>query len=430
VTFLQLWLVGRKPKPKKSEWSVLEPRKFTQPGKLGKPPKTKWRVSLGVTIENGKRKNTRRIFDNQADALRFCENEEARRFAHGQITAKADGTKVAAWLELEEKLIKAGAGSLEEVGKRVLKDTLAITKTSTATLCLSNYLTKHLGPSVYADDSRNRCNQFIKWFGAERSIKEATPEVMQAFFAKQTGATLRRTVSAWLGWSVDQGYLPSNPCARKRQRSGTKKKKAPEAVILSPTEAAALLRAAVSAKDWTSLSFIAIGLFAGLRPMEFRKKYKGASAVYLEWSNVTADGVELGPELAKTAARVVSILDPLPLWIDLIRKERGVLSGPVLAAGKRGGGWRKHWEKFLTDHWKHKWHADQLRHSFGSYRMASVKSAGQVAMDMGNSARVVLAHYWNWQTKARDAEEYWKLTPETVMNSLKTTRAGTGKFKA
>lgn len=400
--------MARKPKPKKREWAVLEPRQL---------PNGKWLVSLGVTIENGKRKNPRRVFQNNADALQFCRDEEARRKAHGQITANADGVKVAAWLELEEKLIKAGAGSLKEVGERVLKDTLAITKTTTATLCLSSYLTKHLGPSIYADDSRNRCNQFIKWFGAERPIKEATPEVMVAFFAKHTGATLRRTVSAWLGWAVDEGYLPFNPCARKRQRRGTKKKKAPEAVILSPSEASALLRAAVDAKDWTSLSFIAISLFAGLRPMEFRKKCKNKAVIHLEWHHVTSDGIEIYPELAKTVARVIPIISPLPLWIDLIKKNKGVLSGPVVAAGKRGGGWRKHWESFLNNHWKHKWHPDQLRHSFGSYRMAVVKNAGQVAMEMGNSAQVVLDYYWNWQTKARDADEYWALTPETVLET-------------
>jgi hypothetical protein len=402
-------MAGKRKKVEKREWAVLKPREL---------PSGKWQVSLGVHRENGKRKNPRRLFSNNADALQFCKDEEARRIAHGQITAGADGVKVAAWLSLDRDLMEAGAGSLKEVGERVLRDTLAVTVVSTAGECLSRYLS-HRGKSVYADDSRNRGNHFIRWFGAERQIREATTEVMKAYFSKHTGATLRRTVSAWFGWAVDEGYLPSNPCARKKQRRGTKKKKPPEAVIFSPTDALALLRAAVQAEDWTTLSFIAFGLFAGIRPMEFRKKYKGAPAIYLDWRNVTPDGIEIYPELAKTAARVIPILDPLPLWIEFIRKKRGMLSGPVVATGKRGGGWRKHWEAFLAKHWKHEWHADQLRHSFGSYRMAVVKNAGQVAMEMGNSAQVVLDYYWNWQTKARDAESYWSLTPETVMNTTR-----------
>lgn len=403
-------MAGKRKKVEKREWAVLKPREL---------PSGKWQVSLGVHRENGKRKNPRRLFSNSADALQFCRDEEARRIAHGQITAGADGVKVAAWLALDRDLMEAGAGSLKEVGDRVLRDTLAVTVVSTAGECLSKYLSKHLGKSVYTDDSRNRCNSFVKSFGVERPIKEATTEVMQAFFAENTGATLRRTISAWFGWAVEEGYLPSNPCARKRQRPGTKKKKIPDAVIFSPTEASALLRAAVQAEDWTSLSFIALSLFAGIRPMEFRKKYKGAPAIYLDWRNVTPDGIEIYPELAKTAARVITILDPLPLWIDFIHKKRGILSGPVVAAGKRGGGWRKHWEAFLANHWKHEWHADQLRHSYGSYRMAVVRNAWEVAKEMGNSPKVVLDYYWNWQTKARDAEVFWSLTPESVMGCEK-----------
>jgi len=114
---------------------------------------------------------------------------------------------------------------------------------------------------------------------------------------------------------------------------------------------------------------------------------------------------------------VVPILDPLPQWIDLIKKEGGMLSGPILAAGKRGGGWRKHWEAFLKDHWPHEWHPDQLRHSFGSYRMAQIKDSEQVAMEMGNSPAVVLKHYWNWKTLGRVAEIYWSLTPDVVMKT-------------
>lgn len=413
--------MARKPKPKKSEWAVLQPRQL---------PNGKWQVSLGVEWVDGKRKNPRRIFANNADALKFCRDEEARKDAHGKITAGADGVEVAAWMKLDKQLLEAGAGSLKEVGNRILKDTIAITEHSTARECLTQYLTTYLGKSVYTDDSRNRCNCFLNWFGDNRQMREATPEVVKAFFNEKPGKTLRRTISAWFGWAVDEGYLPSNPCARKRQRPGTKKKKAPEAVILSPSEASALLRAAVDAKDWTSLSFIALSLFAGIRPLEFRKKYRGAASVNLDWCNITPDGIEIDSNLAKTAARVITIRDPLPLWIEFIRDKRGILSGPVLAAGKRGGGWRKHWEAFLKKHWKPTWHADQLRHSYGSYLLALVKNAGEVAKEMGNSPTILLRHYWNWKTLGPKALEFWALTPEVVMNSLKTQKAGTGKFKA
>lgn len=400
-------MAGKRKKVEKREWAVLAPRELAG---------DKWRVSLGVSWENGKRKNPRRIFSNYADALQFCRDEDARRDAHGQITAKADGVQVARWLELDAELKAAGTKGLQSVGEKALQDAKAIHKTATAAHCLELYL-KGMGKSVYADDSRNRCGRFLRWFGLERPISEATPAVMTAYFTDFPDKTGRRTISAWCGWAEELGYLPANPCARKRRRGA--KRNGPqkgEAVILSPADTASLLRVTVQAEDWASLSFIVLGLFAGIRPMEFRKKFKGAPALCLDWSDVKSDGIEVRPKLAKTGAgRVVPIHAPLSAWIEFIRKKRGLLSGPILATGKRGGGWRKHWEEFRAKHWQHEWHADLLRHSFGSYRMAKIKDSEEVSHEMGNSPAVVLKHYWNWKTKGAEAEKFWSLTPESVM---------------
>jgi hypothetical protein len=45
-------------------------------------------------------------------------------------------------------------------------------------------------------------------------------------------------------------------------------------------------------------------------------------------------------------------------------------------------------------------------HSFGSYRMEMVKNAGQVALEMGNSAAIVMKHYFDI-VESRAAKEYW-----------------------
>src|SRR6185312_15056961 len=51
-----------------------------------------------------------------------------------------------------------------------------------------------------------------------------------------------------------------------------------------------------------------------------------------------------------------------------------------------------------------------LRHSFGSYRMEMVKNAGQVALEMGNSAAIVMKHYHE-VVEAQAAKEYWDIRP-------------------
>jgi integrase len=42
------------------------------------------------------------------------------------------------------------------------------------------------------------------------------------------------------------------------------------------------------------------------------------------------------------------------------------------------------------------WVKNGLRHSYGSYRCAVVKSAGQVSLEMGNSEYVVRSHYLDY----------------------------------
>ncbi len=57
-----------------------------------------------------------------------------------------------------------------------------------------------------------------------------------------------------------------------------------------------------------------------------------------------------------------------------------------------------------------KYKRNALRHSFGSYRMETVKNAGQVALEMGNSAAIVMKHYFDI-VEARAAKEYWNIRP-------------------
>lgn len=57
-----------------------------------------------------------------------------------------------------------------------------------------------------------------------------------------------------------------------------------------------------------------------------------------------------------------------------------------------------------------KYQRNALHHSFGSYRMEMVKNAGQVALEMGNSAAVVMKHYFDI-VEARAANEHWNIRP-------------------
>ena len=52
-----------------------------------------------------------------------------------------------------------------------------------------------------------------------------------------------------------------------------------------------------------------------------------------------------------------------------------------------------------------------LRHSFGSYRVETTKNAGQVSLEMGNSAAIVMKHYYFDIVEASAAKDYWNIKP-------------------
>jgi integrase len=411
---VQVWCKFEKvsAKQKEGSWGVLVPKKL---------PSGRWMVSLGWV--DGK--NPRRKFATKDDAQAFCLLEKARRKAHGQLTADADGELVARWMKLEERLKTAGAGSLVAVAEKALRDHAAITRTGTARECfdMAHAALKAAGrKGNYLADLRNRCGRFLRDFGENRPIAEATPAVVSAFLGniKDGSGSYRRTISAWLGWAADNGWLATNPCIRKRRR-GEKTKGQGKAVILSPEESAKMLMAAVESEAWDVLGYVTLSLFAGIRPEEFRKRAKGFPPLDLRWEDIDNKHISINEELAKTGrGRSIPASAVLEQWLELLRiKKGGKLSGNILPPG-----WVKLWSKWRKEHWVDaggvplKWHADQLRHSFGSYHLAAHRNAGRTALVMGNSATILLDRYWNWKTLASTASVYWKLAPASSVDEM------------
>jgi hypothetical protein len=76
------------------------------------------------------------------------------------------------------------------------------------------------------------------------------------------------------------------------------------------------------------------------------------------------------------------------------------------------------WKPFA---WKH----NALRHSFISYRVAQIQNVAQVALEAGNSPRMVFSNYREL-VRAADAEKWFGITPEAV-EAGKSLRTATGQ---
>ena len=211
----------------------------------------------------------------------------------------------------------------------------------------------------------------------------------------------RRAIGTLFNFAVTRGYLPKGlvqveDVALAREDNG-------EIEIFRPEELANLLEAA----DEALIPFLAIGAFAGLRHAELQR---------LDWSEVRlGDGfIEVKASKAKTASRrLVPIQDNLKRWLTPLRKAGGAIcdyanmSKQLLWLAEDVDKKLKQQDATASFVWKH----NALRHSFISYRVAQTQNVAQVALEAGNSPRVVFANYRELVRPA-DAVKWFSIEPK------------------
>lgn len=157
--------------------------------------------------------------------------------------------------------------------------------------------------------------------------------------------------------------------------------------------------------------FVAIGAFAGLRTAEI---------VRLEWPEIRfgQDVIEIKASKAKTASRrLVPILPILREWLEPLRREKGKVLSGVLDEFAQATQFRKAVAEIRNDDGKSRITIvhNGLRHSFITYRMASLKNAAEVALEAGNSPRMIFEHYRELAT-AGDAAAWFAIRPDQKRN--------------
>ncbi len=166
-----------------------------------------------------------------------------------------------------------------------------------------------------------------------------------------------------------------------------------EVGVFRPLEFVRLLTAA----DEDLRASLAIGGFAGLRQQEILR---------LDWADVRFDEgvIVVRTGRSKTGSRrTVPISPNLAEWLFTIPVRHGKVwphSQPYYYEALKG----------ILDRAKIDWKDNGLRHSFGSYRLATVKNAHQVAGEMGNSPAIVERHY-KALVFPSDAARWWEIRP-------------------
>jgi integrase len=260
---------------------------------------------------------------------------------------------------------------------------------------------KRLGgvSEVYLNDLRYRLGVFGERFRC--GLVSLTPDDVQSFFDSVTLSprsfnNFLSMLRTFFRFAQERKWLSKE--ANLLESVKRRKDKGTPIEILMPDEMTTLLEHSTP----EILPCLALGAFGGLRSEEILR---------LDWKDVTKRPgfIEVGADKAKTATRrLVPITDNLGFWLALSPSHEGRLWKDTKAmffktrlqvAGKA----------------KVTWKQNVLRHSFISYRLAELQNINQVALEAGNSPKMIHRHYRELATPEL-AKSWFSIAPEVAEN--------------
>lgn len=258
----------------------------------------------------------------------------------------------------------------------------------------------------YLQDLDSRLGEFSRDF--QCSIAAVTGPEIRAWLQRKdvsnrTRNNSRVAIQTLFAFAIGQKYLPKE--WNEMSAVPTWKAVGEEIEIFTPTEMSRLM----SGAEKKMLPFLAMGGFAGLRSAEIQR---------LDWRDVDFKSgyVRVAAQQSKTGSRrLVPISENLRAWLLPLAKE----CGPVVELANIPNGIQRLIESLASVDtggpaakakagikWKH----NGLRHSYCSYRLAIVKSAAQVALEAGNSPKIIFEHYRELVTE-QDALQWFEVMP-------------------
>ena len=262
--------------------------------------------------------------------------------------------------------------------------------------------------AVHINDLEIRLGQFSKAFVLP-IIAVSAPLVQQWIYgmknqkngkptAARTKENMLRQIVSLFNFARRQKYVPAELALELSEISTPKKQHAPIG-IYTPDE----MRAILAGADTAIVPALAIAAFAGMRLAEVSR---------LDWREVRLAEklIVVGAENAKTAARrLVPISDNLAAWLSPHAKRFGLMNPCEEQAENVGNALGDRFERAAARA-KVAWKRNGFRHSYISYRVATLKDVPAVALECGNSPQVIFSNYRALATDA-EAKAWFSITP-------------------
>jgi len=238
--------------------------------------------------------------------------------------------------------------------------------------------------------------QYLHFFARGREtalISSITGPQIEQWFAAHGGTPSAQAsnlgrLSALFSFATRRGYASCNPCNQVEHINIDQI--AP--VILTVKQTTKLLRKCRRVTP-ELLAYIVLGLFGGVRPEETE---------HLTWPDLDLVRGRVTINISKVRRRRITDLPANAVeWLKLCDQTQPLVPKKSTLRRRR---------RSLAELCGLTWHQDLLRHTAASYLLARDKDAGKVAMQLGNSPKILLTHY-NQIVSPEDAIKYFDIRP-------------------
>jgi len=272
-----------------------------------------------------------------------------------------------------------------------------------------------------------RSRTLLSYKNTATRLKAAFPDqVMAAITAEELQAAvappgsagagvlcrLRNTAAFWR-WSAKRGWCDAAVIDQVDKPKGGSDA---EIVILTPDEAATLLRTAEASYP-QAVPMYALALFAGIRAEELTR---------LDSGHVSPTGIDLDPTVTKKRRRRhITPCPTLAAWLEAYPFEPCAMWREVDCACRRLVGWKvaARLLKEPPEPTRGPWPQNALRHSHASYALADGARLEELLFEFGHSGgpQLLRQHYLGRASKS-DALEFFAIGPHGT--KIEKPRAG------
>jgi len=379
----------------------------------------RWALDLGKI--NGKR--SQRFFSSRREAEAALAEAKTKREQCGAPALIFSNEERVRFTAARDRLATAGA-TIEQAVDFFMQRNRAVREP----LTLAD-LTKRCLLQKELDGKRSRYvgQLAVSWRSFARGREEMMAHVVTSAEVQRWitgGGWAPKTQRVYLGdlhalfaYAVQEGHATENPCAGSRIRLTAMERSEIEALTFAQVKAL-LERTAKAPADGAEedfrplLWYVALGLFAGIRPDEIKRLNR--AEIDLEERHV----VVLASHSKTRQRRVVDLSANAVEWLQLDPVRTGPVWRPSLRHAwvrlRQSVGLLGHREpaKRTAEQAAMKWPHDAMRHTFASMHYAQHQNEQLLKAQMGHSDRedTLMQHYRALTTR-KEAEQFWTLRP-------------------